>query len=66
MTDRKCTEFEEAATKQTQTGLLSEVWGFLRDNRKWWLFPVLALLVLLGALAVLSGTGFAPFIYPLF
>jgi hypothetical protein len=49
-----------------QTGLLREFWGFLRDNKKWWLAPIIVILLLFGLLIVLAGTGAAPFIYTLF
>jgi hypothetical protein len=51
---------------QASTGLLGEFWGFLRHNKKWWLLPILAVLVLLGLLVVLSSPAVAPFIYTLF
>lgn len=44
--------------------LLAEFWLFLRENKKWWLLPLLLALLVLGLLVVLSGTGLAPFIYP--
>ena len=47
-------------------GFFGEFWYFLRHNPKWWLTPIFVLLLLLGALAVLGGTGAAPFIYTLF
>ena len=47
-------------------GLLGEVWFFVRTTGKWWLVPVLLALLLVGAVALLSGTGAAPFIYTLF
>jgi hypothetical protein len=40
--------------------------AFLRENRKWWLVPILVVLVLVGALILLGGTAAAPFIYTLF
>lgn len=43
--------------------LLVEFWEFLGDNKKWWLIPILLVLLLFGILVVLSGTGAAPFIY---
>jgi hypothetical protein len=43
-----------------------EIWLFLRTTGKWWLVPVLLSLLALGALALLSGTAYAPFIYTLF
>jgi len=39
---------------------------FLKQNKKWWLLPVLIMLLIFGVLLVLSGTGLAPFIYTLF
>ena len=47
-------------------GFLSEYWYFLRHNKKFWLTPVIILILLLGVLVVLGGTGAAPFIYTLF
>jgi hypothetical protein len=46
---------------------LKEFWDFLRVRKKWWLTPILVLLVLMGALLVLTeGSALAPFIYALF
>jgi len=59
-------EFERAARDEEDGGLLREFWGFLRANRKWWLLPMIALLLLFGLLVFLTQTGFAPFIYTLF
>jgi hypothetical protein len=48
-------------------GIAREFFGFLRHRKKWWLTPIIVLLVLLGALIVLSeGSALAPFIYALF
>ena len=47
-------------------GVAGEVWYFLRTNKRWWLTPLLLVLLLLGAIIVLGGTGAAPFIYTLF
>ncbi|MEE2965646.1 MAG: DUF5989 family protein [Acidobacteriota bacterium] len=47
-------------------GLLMELWEFLRHNKKWWLTPIILVLLLIGALILLAGTAAAPFIYPLF
>lgn len=49
-----------------QTGFLAEFVAFLRDNKKWWLAPILGILLLLGVLVVVGGTAAAPFIYTLF
>ena len=43
-----------------------ELWEFLRSNKKWWLTPIILVLVLLGAILVIGGTAAAPFIYTLF
>jgi len=47
-------------------GLLREFWHFLVHNKKWWLAPIILVLLLVGLLIVLSGSAFAPFIYPVF
>jgi hypothetical protein len=59
-------EFSRLAEQTSQQSLLSEFWGFLKTNKKWWLTPILAMLLGLGGLLVLSGTAAAPFIYTLF
>ncbi len=47
--------------------LLKEIWQFMRARKKYWLLPVIILMLLLGALIVLAqGTAIAPFIYTLF
>ena len=47
--------------------LLIDLWGFMKARKKFWLAPVIVMLLLLGALIVLSqGSAVAPFIYTLF
>ena len=47
--------------------LLKDLWAFLKVRKKFWLAPIILILVLLGALIVLSeGSAVAPFIYTLF
>lgn len=47
--------------------LLRELWDFVRVRRKWWLLPVLVVLVLMGALLVFVQTSaLGPFIYAIF
>ena len=46
-------------------GLVAEFLDFLRYNKKWWLLPIIAVLLLIAALVILGGTGAAPFIYAL-
>jgi hypothetical protein len=45
----------------------SDLWHFLRERKKFWLAPIILVLVLLGGLIVLAqGSAIAPFIYALF
>ncbi|MDW8322972.1 MAG: DUF5989 family protein [Burkholderiales bacterium] len=47
--------------------LLKDLWGYMRERKKFWLAPIIVVLVLLGALIVLAqGSAVAPFIYTLF
>ena len=47
--------------------LLKDLWGFMRVRKKFWLAPIIIVLLLLGSLIVLSqGSAVAPFIYTLF
>ena len=55
----------EAADGQRST-LVGEFVEFLRQNKKWWLAPIIVSVLLLGALVLLGGTAAAPFIYTLF
>jgi hypothetical protein len=44
-----------------------EVWDYLRARKKFWLVPILVMMVLLGGLVVLTkGSAIAPFIYTIF
>lgn len=46
---------------------LKELWAFARVRKKYWLMPIIIMLLLLGGLIVLSqGSAVAPFIYTLF
>lgn len=55
-----------AAAEAGDRGLIAEFFGFLRENRKFWMLPILVLLLIFGALIILGGSVWAPFIYPLF
>ena len=47
--------------------VVSELWEFMRHNKKYWLAPIVITLVVVGALLVLAkGSAVAPFIYTLF
>ena len=45
--------------------LVGEFVAFLRENKKWWLAPILIAILGLGLLVLLGGTAAAPFIYTL-
>lgn len=46
--------------------LAQEFWLFVKENKKWWLIPIIVAFLLLGLIVALGSTGAAPFIYPLF
>ena len=44
-----------------------ELWAFMKERKKFWLLPIIVVLLLLGSLIVLTqGSAIAPFIYTLF
>lgn len=46
---------------------LKDLWGFLKERKKFWLLPLIVILLVFGVLIVLtSGSAIAPFIYTLF
>lgn len=47
--------------------IIKELWSFLKARKKFWLFPVIIVMLFLGALIVLvKGSAIAPFIYTIF
>ena len=47
--------------------LLKDLWGFMKVRKKFWLAPIIVILLLLGMLIVMAqGSAVAPFIYTLF
>jgi len=47
--------------------MIKELWAFLRARKKFWLWPIIVMMALLGVLIVLAqGSAVAPFIYTLF
>lgn len=60
---------EAAAERPAEDGepeelsLPAEFILFLRENKKWWLLPILLMIALIGLLLALGGTALAPFIY---
>ena len=48
-------------------GLMTELWGFMKERKKWWLAPVIVVMVIVGSLLVFAqGSALAPFIYTIF
>jgi len=46
---------------------IKDIWGFMQTRKKFWLLPVIVVLVLIGFIVVFgSGTAIAPFIYTIF
>jgi len=66
MKKEHASEFEKAAATQPKRGLMSELWDFLKSNKKWWLLPIIGIFLIFSLLIALSSTGVAPFIYTLF
>lgn len=58
-------EFRRQA-EQPPRSFPAEFLDFLLHNKKWWLTPIILVLLLVGLLAIFAGTGAAPFIYTLF
>ena len=51
----------------SKIAIIREFWEFLKVRKKWWHAPIVMMLLLLGALIVLTeGSAIAPFIYTLF
>jgi hypothetical protein len=49
------------------SSILAELWAFMRVRKKYWLTPILLMLLIFGGLIILAqGTAVAPFIYTLF
>lgn len=47
--------------------LIQDLWAFMKERKKFWLAPIIILMVMLGALLVFAqGSAIAPFIYTLF
>jgi hypothetical protein len=64
-TPSKSEDFARQA-EQSSPSLLRELADFLLHNKAWWITPIVVVLLLVGLLIILAGTGAAPFIYPLF
>jgi hypothetical protein len=63
---RQADDFQRQA-EQSSPGFIAEFFDFLLHNKKWWLIPIVVVLLGLGLLVVAVGSsGLAPFIYTLF
>ncbi|HEX9622332.1 MAG TPA: DUF5989 family protein [Polyangiaceae bacterium] len=58
-------DFLEQASEK-KTSLVGDFVAFLKENKKWWLAPIILCVLLFGVLVLLGGTAAAPFIYTLF
>jgi hypothetical protein len=48
-------------------GILGELWAFMKVRKKWWLLPIIVVLLAVGALLIFAqGSALAPFIYTIF
>lgn len=48
-------------------GITGELWAYLKERKKWWLGPVILMMLLVGALLIFAqGSALAPFIYTIF
>ena len=52
--------------EEAPVGFIAEFWDFLIHNKRWWLTPIILVMLLVGALLILQSTPFAPFIYTMF
>jgi hypothetical protein len=55
-----------AQAERKSPNMVSEFWGLVRHNKKWWLTPIIAAAIILGVLMFLFGTPLSPLIYTLF
>ena len=51
---------------ESNPGFFADLVQFVRQSGKWWLVPIVVVLVLFGVILILGGTSAAPFIYTLF
>lgn len=65
MADDQRSEFEKSG-EEKDIGLFGEFVAMLKQNKKYWLIPLILILLLFGVLIILGSTAAAPFIYTLF
>ena len=59
------TAFEQQAQKRS-SGVIAEMFHFIRNSKKFWLVPLIIVLLLVGVIVILGSTALAPFIYTIF
>jgi uncharacterized protein DUF5989 len=53
--------------KVANSGMASELWAFMRVRKKWWLLPIIVMMLMVGGLIIFAqGSVLAPFIYAIF
>jgi|GEM_PF-199458 len=52
--------------EQKSPGIVAEFVDFILHNKRWWLTPIIIVLLLIGILVILGSSSFAPFIYTVF
>ena len=65
MSDEEKKSFEEAGSEK-EGSLLGEFFAMLMENKKYWLVPIVLILLVFGVLILMGGSAAAPFIYTLF
>ncbi|MEE2665555.1 MAG: DUF5989 family protein [Myxococcota bacterium] len=63
---KEAKDFAAQAAEGESPSLVGEFVEFLKDNKKWWLAPIVISVLGLGLLVLLGGSAAAPFIYTLF
>ena len=63
--EKKQSAFESAG-EEKEAGLMGEFLALMKENKKYWLLPLVLILLLFGVLLMLGSTAAAPFIYTLF
>ena len=66
MPSEKVTGREQLLQESRARGFLFELWDFLRTSKKWWMLPILIVMLLFGVILVAGNSAVAPFIYTLF
>ena len=59
-------EFQKIVKESKESSFVGELWALVCTTKKYWLIPIIVVLLALGLVVVLSGTAAAPFIYTLF